>query len=271
MNFLSKKNSLTISEGPLVSIITVCLNAELTISETIKSVLRQKYHNIEYIIIDGGSSDETLNIVKNLSCNFIKIISEKDDGIYQAMNKGIDISRGELIGIINADDFYTPDAISNVVNNWLNLAKPDVIVGMTDILNKFHQSSGFYSGAVLPPRSNKIYIPHPSAFVSRSCYLKYGKFDERFRYAADKQFFLRLYFAGARFICLDEIYASFRQNGFGSTAGWSGCIENFFIDKTYYGLIIAIKNFFINLTMAEYFKAKKLLLTLSGYFKISID
>ena len=104
----------------LVSIITPCYNSEKTIEKTIKSVLGQTYKNIEYIIVDGGSSDSTIDIVKKYEMLFegrMKVISEKDDGIYDAMNKGILNATGKLIGIVNSDDYYEADAVETVVKN----------------------------------------------------------------------------------------------------------------------------------------------------------
>ncbi|MDO4190908.1 MAG: glycosyltransferase, partial [Bacteroidales bacterium] len=110
---------------PLVSIITVCFNAEKTIEQTIQSVINQTYSNIEYIIIDGKSTDSTLNIVSKYKDNIATIISEPDNGIYDAMNKGIKLSSGELIGIINADDWYEKDAVKIMVNKYLSTENKD--------------------------------------------------------------------------------------------------------------------------------------------------
>src|SRR5574344_2512884 len=104
---------------PLITIITVCYNSEKTIERTIKSVVNQTYKNIEYIFIDGASSDKTLDIIKKYmkEYSFIKLISEKDNGIYDAMNKGISLSTGSIIGMINSDDYYELDAVESIVNN----------------------------------------------------------------------------------------------------------------------------------------------------------
>ena len=101
-----------------VSIITVCFNSEKTIRRTIESVLYQTYPNIEYIIVDGKSTDGTVDIVKEYLPAFqkrLRYVSERDKGIYDAMNKGIRLSAGDVIGIINSDDFYEPDAVENIV------------------------------------------------------------------------------------------------------------------------------------------------------------
>ena len=105
-----------------VSIITVCYNSELTIEDTIKSVLSQTYDDIEYIIVDGNSTDSTLNIINKYKDQISTIVSEPDKGIYDAMNKGVELANGELIGIINSDDFYSD---KNVIKNVVDTLKKD--------------------------------------------------------------------------------------------------------------------------------------------------
>ena len=108
-----------------ISIITVTLNSEKTIKETIESVIRQNHQNIEHIVIDGGSSDNTISIVKSYKKHISTLISETDYGIYYAMNKGIDFSTGDVIGFLNSDDFYSNNEVINKVakdhniNNWI--------------------------------------------------------------------------------------------------------------------------------------------------------
>ena len=99
------------SQFPLVTIVTVCLNAVRTIEQTIQSVIRQTYKNIEYIIIDGGSNDGTLDIIKKYEQHITKYVSEPDEGLYDAMNKGISMAHGEYVLLLNADDSYVDDAV----------------------------------------------------------------------------------------------------------------------------------------------------------------
>jgi len=103
---------------PLVSIITVVLNGRKTIEQTILSVRNQSYANIEYIIIDGGSTDGTINIIEKYSEGVDFWISESDNGLYDAMNKGIGYANGELIGLLNSDDYYESDAVSRVIEAY---------------------------------------------------------------------------------------------------------------------------------------------------------
>ena len=102
------------------SIITPCYNSEKTIKRTIESVVNQSYKNIEYILIDGGSKDKTVEIIQEYQSKYpklIKYISEKDSGIYDAMNKGIKLATGDIVGIVNSDDYYELDALKNIYNN----------------------------------------------------------------------------------------------------------------------------------------------------------
>ena len=108
----------TINSKPLVSIITICRNSEKTITKTIESVKNQTYKNIEYIIIDGKSEDRTIDIVHSYKNNISKIISEKDDGIYDAFNKGLNLYKGDLIGFVNSDDVLLPNAIEILVDYY---------------------------------------------------------------------------------------------------------------------------------------------------------
>lgn len=177
---------------PLVTIITVSYNCDGTIRETIESVLNQTYKNIEYVIVDGLSTDRTLDIIREYEPLFrgrMHYISEKDKGIYNAMNKGIRMAGGELIGIINGDDYYETDAVEMAVKN-MNFAKYQVIYGYMrvlkgDVLNRIVKENH--------KNLKKEMIPHPTCFVTRRTYQKYGLFLEWFKVAADYELMLRLY------------------------------------------------------------------------------
>src|SRR5690349_11081866 len=136
-----------IKQQPLVSIITIVYNGEKHLEQTIQSVLSQTYSNIEYIIIDGGSVDNSISIIKKYNNRLAYWISEKDSGISDAFNKGIAKARGEIIGLINADDWYETDAVEKVValigNHdvaygnvmyWKNGAKDMIVYGRHDYL-----------------------------------------------------------------------------------------------------------------------------------------
>lgn len=196
-----------------VSIITPCLNSEKTIRDTIESVLYQSYPDIEYIIVDGGSTDGTLDIIReyeSLFCGRMKYVSEKDGGIYNAMNKGIRMSSGELIGIINSDDYYEPDTVKKILQYKTN-RKYQVIYGYMKVLAKNRPEEVL---KISHRNLDELMIPHSTCFVSRAVYQRYGLFLEWFKIAADYEFMLRLYKAGTvQFTQIKEILSNFRAGG----------------------------------------------------------
>lgn len=180
----------------LISIITVCYNSSNTITRTIESVLNQSYDKIEYIVIDGASNDNTVEIVNSFQNQFyekfhrsIVILSEPDEGIYDAMNKGIRLAQGDWIGILNSDDAYVPDAANMVIQNITGAPLQVCYGGIRIYDGERLKSIIFYSHEFLEERM----IAHPSCFVSRKIYDKYGVFNTRYQSAADYEFMLRLY------------------------------------------------------------------------------
>ena len=208
-----------------VSIITPCLNSKQTLGDTIESVLGQTYHNIEYIIVDGGSDDGTQELIKSYSGSFgdrMKWISERDCGIYQAMNKGIRLSSGQLIGIINSDDFYESDAVENAVS-VLTGDPYQVIYGY---LRKIERSGlTKYSSVTHASLPDKM-IAHPTCFLTRDIYRKFGLFLERLKVTADYELMLRLYRSGeVVFRLCPKIMANFRTGGVSSSVRTSAEYE----------------------------------------------
>lgn len=197
-----------------VSIITVCFNSEPTIEQTIQSVLGQTYANIEYIIIDGKSTDNTLNIIDRYRDAFggrITVVSENDKGIYDAMNKGVSLATGELIGIINSDDWYEPTAVEDSVSAFEKLGEQlAVTYGMIRYYEgQQEESQHFYRHEYLKNRM----ISHPTCFVSKAVYTKIGGFDLRYRLAADYEFMIRAYRNNINFIPIYKLIANFRLDG----------------------------------------------------------
>jgi glycosyltransferase involved in cell wall biosynthesis len=177
-----------------VSIITASFNSERTIRDTIQSVLSQSYEDIEYIIIDGNSNDNTKNIISEFS-NQIKFISEPDKGIYDAINKGIKLSTGDIVGILNSDDFFpNNEVVKNVANNFKNnYNKIDLLYGDISFINTHHKVIRHYSAKNF---NNKLFRfglmpPHPSVYIKRSIYLKYGLYITSFKIASDFELLLR--------------------------------------------------------------------------------
>lgn len=194
-----------------VSIITVCFNAELTIEQTIRSVIEQSYQNIEYIIIDGKSSDHTLDIIAKYADKISKVISEPDKGIYDAMNKGIRNATGDIIGILNSDDWYEKDVIKRVVEAF---EKNNSQIVHGDV--RFIYGDGSSENTVTDTMNKLWYemvVRHPATFVRREVYQKEGVFDDTFRVAGDYEFILRCYANNVKFYYLNTIVTNFRMTG----------------------------------------------------------
>lgn len=194
-----------------VSIITVVYNGVRTIEQTIQSVMKQTYKNIEYIVIDGLSTDGTKDIIEKYRQFISCYVSEKDEGIYDAMNKGIHKATGDIVGIINSDDWYACDAVENAVRS-LRQGDVDLVYGKVCLV------MGEGNGKEIPsvPLESIWYqmaSPHPTVFVKKKIYEKYGLFDVRYRYAADYDLMLRFFSDKVKFGYLDRVIAYFRSGG----------------------------------------------------------
>lgn len=179
-----------------VSIITVSFNSASTIEETIRSVFSQSYKEIEYIIIDGGSGDQTLSIIDKYKDKISKVVSEKDDGIYDAMNKGIRLATGEIIGILNSDDIYADEKVIEKVVTQMEQSKADVCWGDLEYVkrdNLLKVTRKWQSSAYSPGIFQKGWqLPHPALFVRKSVYEKYGLYNTALIISADYEISLRL-------------------------------------------------------------------------------
>lgn len=181
--------------NPKVSIITVCYNSERTIEDTLQSVINQSYPDIEYIVIDGVSTDSTLSIINKYKDKITTIVSEKDNGIYDAINKGIGLATGDIIANLNSDDFYIDNnVIADVVTTfekentdtlYADLYYVDTVD--TSKIIRYWKSKQYKEGLFL-----KGWMPpHPTFFVKKEVYQKYGLFDLQFKSAADYEIMLR--------------------------------------------------------------------------------
>jgi len=198
---------------PLISIITVVFNGEKHLEETIQSVVDQTYNNIEYIIIDGASTDKTLDIIKKYEQNISFWSSENDKGIYDAMNKGIAIANGEYIGLINSDDYYEPDAIEIIVNQINKHINTDVFFGNIYIINQYLSEKKIQTYKKGGNLEKKFSIWHPSVFVKKHTFEKYGNFDLSYKIAADYELLLRFYKKGCNFQYINKAISNFREGG----------------------------------------------------------
>lgn len=178
-----------------ISIITATYNSEKHISDCIASVNSQSYKNIEHIFIDGDSKDSTLEIIKSTSKRSTKFVSEPDQGIYDAMNKGIKLATGDIIGILNSDDFYVNNSVIEEIVNVFIEKKVDSIYGNLDFVSPDNplkvirqwKSSSFIPGSF----SSGWHPPHPTFFVKSEIYKKIGSFDTTLNVSADFELMLR--------------------------------------------------------------------------------
>lgn len=201
-----------------ISIITVCFNSEKTIEDTIKSVLFQTVSPYEYIIIDGLSTDSTLDIVNKYRLSFqdkgiiLKVISEKDKGLYDAMNKGINMAQGDVIGIVNSDDWYEQNTCELVYNTFAEHENIDIF----HALIRRVKSDGYtYLQAGKNINRLRFYmcLNHPSFFVRKEVYERWGGFDLKYKTAADYDFTLRVWLKGVRFVKVNNIVSNMRLGG----------------------------------------------------------
>ena len=173
-----------------VSIITVTFNGAKTIAKCIDSVRSQNYSDIEHIIVDGGSTDGTVSILKNSKLRFI---SERDCGIYDAMNKGIELATGDIIGILNSDDYLFSNEVISKIVELIKISGVDLVHGKVNIINS--DGSCLTTQGADQQLKQLIYhmkIAHPSVYLRREVYSLYGKFSVGYRIAADYDFLLRI-------------------------------------------------------------------------------
>ena len=199
-----------------ISIITVCFNSEKTIEDTIQSVLSQNYPDIEYIIVDGASTDSTLNIIDKYSNKITTVISESDNGIYDAMNKGVKASTGDVVGILNSDDIYANENIISLVVK--NIKDTDATYGNLDYVESDDVSK------VTRRWCSKVYSegmflkgwmpPHPTFFVRKSIYNKLGLYSLELKSAADYELMLRfIHKHKIKLAFIDEVLVKMRIGG----------------------------------------------------------
>lgn len=180
---------------PLISIITPSFNSSATIADTLRSVNQQTWPAIEHLIIDGASKDNTLEVARLNGQRITQIVSEPDKGIYDAMNKGITLAKGEIIGILNSDDFYaSPDALAWVAAEFAD-PSVDIVYGDLIYVSQFNLKKPIRiwdSSLYQPGRFSWGWMPaHPTFFVRRRVYAQCGLFDLSYKIAADFEFCLR--------------------------------------------------------------------------------
>ncbi len=210
--------------APLVSIVTVVLNGEEVIRKTIESVTMQTYPHLEYIIIDGGSTDKTTGIIEEYADVVDRWLSERDDGISDAFNKGITLCHGEIVGILNAGDWYEHTTVEKVVDIFLNDQGTPVDVVCGD-LQYWHGGNKAYRCESRPELLDRdMSVTHMTCFVKKTVYDTMGGFDTSYRYAMDYELLLRFRTRGAHFQTTSELLANMQHDGV-SEKNWREALE----------------------------------------------
>lgn len=240
-------NEFSFKKNPVkISVITAAWNSGKTIEDTLRSVLNQTYGNVEHIIVDGNSDDHTMDIVKKYADHYrqrgfsLKWISETDDGIYDAMNKGISVASGDVVGLLNSDDFFTTTSVlEKVASEFADVENPvDAVYGDIHYVNpdRLDKTVRYYCSKKFKREWMRMgFMPaHPSFYCRRDIYKKYGLFDTTFKIAADFEQLLRLLYIHqikARYISLD--FVTMRTGGI-STSGFSSHIRIYSEHRTAY-------------------------------------
>ncbi len=207
-----------------ISIITVCFNSEQTVKRTLQSIKDQDFNNIEFIIVDGGSKDGTLKIIENSDVSISTLISEKDGGIYDAMNKGLRVASGDIVGFLNADDQYATNSVLSRVAKEMQEQKLDAVLGDVAYFHKNNPGRmirRYRSDRFTPERLAWGWMPaHPALFLSRAIIQRVGYFKSEYRIAGDFDYIARVFYGrDLQYRHLPEVLVHM-QTGGASTAGW---------------------------------------------------
>lgn len=273
LNFIKKSNNTLAIQGgnrlkgilkkntpnePLISIVTVVYNGEKFIESAIQSIIEQTYKNIEYIIVDGNSTDSTLDIIKKYDNKIDYWLSENDTGIYDAMNKGISLCNGDFIGILNSDDFYNLETCEKIKDSIIKYPTIDIFHGNIEHVT-FNGSKLYLSK---PKHESKLktgmVMRHPSCFISKKWYQFQGGYDTNLKIASDFKFLYQSYKNGASFKYLDFCITFMREGGISdlqAKRGWKE-VENICAD--FGDPILQIKYYSI-IRQLKYFVNKKIL------------
>lgn len=201
-------------EKPLISVITIVLNGARHLEQTIQSVLTQSYDNIEYVVLDAGSTDGSLDIIRKYGYAIDFWMSQRDKGISDGMNKGLSLCTGDYIGMIHADDWYEPDTVEKIVQSGY-LGKAGVICGLMRMWYDAGKSCVFESKPELLKKM--MAVNHPTCFVSKDAYRTYGNFLCDFKYGMDYELMLRFFLKGVEFHSMDSVLANMRSGGNSAT------------------------------------------------------
>jgi glycosyltransferase involved in cell wall biosynthesis len=206
------------SDWPKISIVTPSFNQGRYIEETIRSVLLQGYPNLEYIVIDGGSTDDTVSIIKKYSQWITRWVSEKDDGQADALNKGFSYATGSILGFLNSDDVLYPSALFKMMKKieTVNLSDPLLVCGkvldftQTPGEPKLVQAENNNFGSVKKWLDGGVSIHQPGCFWTKAAWHQFGSFRNSLNYMFDRYFFTRCNIGGCKFLAVDTVIAGFR-------------------------------------------------------------
>lgn len=215
----------------LISIVTISYNSSETIQKTIDSIRNQTYKNIEYIIIDGGSTDGTLEIIKKNTDVINVWVSEKDDGISDAFNKGVSLAKGYLIGILNSDDWLESDALENISSCYID--ENTVICGKVNLWNSNKKFNTKHSS--LKNIKSEMTIWHPGMFCPKEVYEKVGLFDVKIKVLMDYDFVNRCLLNNVNFVFVDNIISNMKSGGVSNQLISKSLKESLAIKNHYYG------------------------------------
>lgn len=211
---------------PKLTIITASYNRAQTLERSILSVLNQNYPNIEFIIIDGGSTDGSVEMIRKYEKNLSYWVSEPDMGIADAWNKGIMKSSGDIISMLNADDWYEPDIFNRVTTIFRRNPSVDIVHGNVRYWNG--KKSLYVRKPYLKPEMIWKFMPYlfPSCFIKKSLYDQYGVFDTSYKVSMDYELMLRFFTKGKKYFYVGEVMANFELGGLSDVKCTFGLIEN---------------------------------------------
>ena len=235
-----------------VSIITVCFNSEKTIEDTLKSVANQTYNNVEHIVIDGKSTDNT-NAIIDMYYDSVSIhVSEPDKGLYDAMNKGIKLATGDIVGIINSDDiFASDDSIANLVAGFddsVDGVYSDLVYVKEQDVSKITR---LYSSRIFKKNLIRfgIMLPHPTFYVRKSCYEEFGYYKTNYRVAADFELIARFVSNNIKLKRINSVTVKMREGGISSSGLIWRVHQNFEIIRACRANNISTNIFFVMLKL----------------------
>tara|TARA_B110000090_G_scaffold159286_1_gene175486 strand:- start:508 stop:1257 length:750 start_codon:yes stop_codon:yes gene_type:complete len=225
---------------PLISIITVVYNGVKTLEQTIQSVINQTYKNIEYIIIDGGSVDGTVDIIKKHEDQIALWISEPDKGLYDAMNKGISKAKGLLVGMINSDDWYEDNAVELIADAFQKHPDKQIFHGNRyDVLKNGTKSIRKFDSSELKFIYHGMVYNHPSMFVHKDIY-EVNRYNVKLKSLSDYQLVLKIYLENKNlFLYINKCYVNYRLDGISSQLSLKEKLHEGFVSRKKAGLILS--------------------------------